>query len=100
MALSLEETKRLADLARLELTDDELARQAEDLDKILGYVSRLAAVDTQNVAETAEGALVSPPADDQVTACDPETRELIVTGFPDRLGDALRVPAIFEKNKG
>jgi aspartyl-tRNA(Asn)/glutamyl-tRNA(Gln) amidotransferase subunit C len=99
MSLTLEETRRLADLARLELKDDELERLSRELDSILQYVGRLSAVDTAGVPETAEGALASPPAADEVTACDPETRELIVTGFPDRLGDALRVPAVFERPK-
>ena len=100
MAMSSKEILRLGELARLELTEDEITRQSEDLEKILGYVGRLADIDTAGVPETAEGALTSQPREDAATRTDVETREFIITDFPDRIGDALRVPAVFEKPKG
>ena len=100
MALSREEILRLGELARLELTEKEIARQSDDLEKILGYVGRLSAVDTNGVPETVESSLISPPADDVAQTVDLEMRELIIGNFPDRTGDALKVPAVFEKPKG
>jgi len=99
MALSREEILRLGELARLELTEDEIERQSEDLEKILGYVGRLSAIDTTGVSETTEGGLVSPPAEDVAKPVDIETREFIIMNFPDRVIDALRVPAVFDKPK-
>jgi len=99
MALSHEDMVRLAELARLELGEEELARLGGDLDAILGYVGRLSAIDTSGVAESDETVFASPPGIDRATACDTETREFIIGNFPDRLGDALRVPAVFDKPK-
>jgi len=41
-----EEVREIAVLARLALTDDEIARMTQDLDAILGYVEALRELDT------------------------------------------------------
>ncbi len=51
-AISRDEVARLAKLARLALTDDELMSFAGQLDAILGYVSQIQAVDVTDVAPT------------------------------------------------
>ncbi len=51
-AISRDEVARLAKLARLALTDDELLSFAGQLDAILGYVSQIQAVDVTDVAPT------------------------------------------------
>ena len=50
--ISRDEVARLAKLARLALTDDELLSFAGQLDAILGYVSQIQAVDVTGVAPT------------------------------------------------
>lgn len=45
MTLTREDARRIAELARLELTDDELDRLARDMRDILGHVDALRAVD-------------------------------------------------------
>jgi aspartyl-tRNA(Asn)/glutamyl-tRNA(Gln) amidotransferase subunit C len=47
--LSLDEIRRIADLARLELSEAEAAAMQHDLNGILGLVDQMAAVDTQGV---------------------------------------------------
>lgn len=44
----------VADLANLELTDDERIRMARDLNSILGHVDTLSALDTANVLPMAQ----------------------------------------------
>ena len=100
MSLSLSETKRLAELARLELDESELAQCRQELDRILGYVDRLSKVDTQYAQETETTGEVVAFRPDVAFPCDDATRELILTNFPDHAGSALRVPAVFEKPKG
>ncbi|MFA6428918.1 MAG: Asp-tRNA(Asn)/Glu-tRNA(Gln) amidotransferase subunit GatC [Patescibacteria group bacterium] len=99
MALSLEETKRLAELARMELGEEELTHLGGDLEKILEFVGRLSAIDTTGVPEADLTAHVQPPADDLAEPVSVETHERIIENFPDRLGEALRVPAVFEHPK-
>lgn len=50
--ISRDEVARLAKLARLALTDNELASFAGQLDAILGYVSQIQAVDVTDVTPT------------------------------------------------
>ena len=50
--ISRDEVARLAKLARLALTDDDIDNFAGQLDAILGYVGQIQAVDTTGVAPT------------------------------------------------
>ena len=47
--LSLEQVRRIADLARLELAEAELAAMQHELNGIFGLVDQMAAVDTEGV---------------------------------------------------
>lgn len=49
MSLTDEEVRKLALLARLEITEEEVARVRPQLDSILGFVERLSELETQNV---------------------------------------------------
>ena len=49
MSLSLSDVQRIAMLARIALSEDELARTATQLDAVLGLFERLRAVDTRGV---------------------------------------------------
>lgn len=51
-AISREEVARLAKLARLALTDDDIDSFAGQLDAILGYVGQIQAIDTSGVTPT------------------------------------------------
>lgn len=54
MALSREDVEHVAALARLGLTDDELARMQEQLSSILGHIAALEALDTAAIPPTAQ----------------------------------------------
>ena len=47
--ISEEETKYIAELARLNLSDEELQKIGKDLSGILDYVKKLSEVDTKNI---------------------------------------------------
>src|SRR5690348_3894991 len=51
--LGEEEVRKVAKLARLELGADEIARMAAELSAIVGYVQKLAELDTSDVPPTA-----------------------------------------------
>lgn len=53
MALTRQQTKHIADLARLALKDDELELYAHQLSSILDYAARLEAIDTDQISPTA-----------------------------------------------
>ncbi|MFA4833276.1 MAG: Asp-tRNA(Asn)/Glu-tRNA(Gln) amidotransferase subunit GatC [Patescibacteria group bacterium] len=54
MKLKKEEIKHIADLARLELTDDELKKYGSQLSDVLNYIDQLKEVDTTGVEPTAQ----------------------------------------------
>ncbi len=47
--LNQDEVRKVARLARLDLTDEERIKAAADLESILAYIDRLSAVDTKEV---------------------------------------------------
>ncbi|MFB6249686.1 MAG: Asp-tRNA(Asn)/Glu-tRNA(Gln) amidotransferase subunit GatC [Salinibacter sp.] len=49
MALSREDVRHVAELARLDFSDDEEARMAEEMSQILEYVEKLDELDTSGV---------------------------------------------------
>lgn len=53
MRLTVEEVEHIAELARLDLTDDEKARYREQLSEILEYAARLQTIDTSHISPTA-----------------------------------------------
>ncbi|HLE14056.1 MAG TPA: Asp-tRNA(Asn)/Glu-tRNA(Gln) amidotransferase subunit GatC [Anaerolineales bacterium] len=52
MPLTREEVEHIAELARLELTEDEKVRYSEQLSAILDYAARLQALDTTDIPPT------------------------------------------------
>lgn len=99
MAITHEDVQRLADLARLQLSDEEIARMERELDAVLGYVDRLQAVHTEGVEPHTMPPRATDWRADEVFASDDLTRELLLSNFPSRKGDLLSVPAVFLKPK-
>lgn len=54
MAITREEIKHIAELSRLELSEEEIKKFGGQLDSILKYVSQLDEVDTKKVEPTAQ----------------------------------------------
>ncbi|MFC1569349.1 Asp-tRNA(Asn)/Glu-tRNA(Gln) amidotransferase subunit GatC [bacterium] len=52
MSVSLEETRKIALLAKLDFTDDELNQYREHLNEVLTYVEKLNELDTDKVEPT------------------------------------------------
>ena len=53
MKIELEEVKRIAELAHIRLTDDELPRMARELSVILDYIDQLSSIDSGTFIESA-----------------------------------------------
>ena len=54
MAITREEIIHIAELSRLELSEDEIKKFSGQLDSILKYIGQLNEVDTKNVEPTAQ----------------------------------------------
>jgi aspartyl-tRNA(Asn)/glutamyl-tRNA(Gln) amidotransferase subunit C len=53
MALTRSQVQHIAELAKLKLTDDEIAKMTEQLSAILDYAARLNELDTDAISPTA-----------------------------------------------
>ncbi len=97
MALSQDELRHLARLARIDLSDDELRSLEGDLQQILQYVALLAELDTTDVEPTAQVAVSAAPlrADDPRAGLDTEA----ALAEAPRLGEtAFAVPAFVDES--
>jgi aspartyl-tRNA(Asn)/glutamyl-tRNA(Gln) amidotransferase subunit C len=95
MSLSLDEVRKVARLARLELSEDDLARMQPQLSAILDYVAQLQQIDTEGVEPLAH------PLPVQNVFREDEPRpslpvDAALTNAPVRLGDYFGVPAVFD----
>ena len=93
MSLSRQEVAKVASLARLALSEDELGRMTGELSKIVGLVSQLAEVDTTAVAPLAH------PLDAQNVFRADEPRPSLSTAealqsAPRHDGECFLVPAV------
>ena len=95
MTITPEDVRRVAELARLELSAEEEQRFAGELGAILDYVAKLAELDVSEVPPTANALDVGDAfRDDEVTNVpDPER---LLANAPDRWQDFFRVPKIIE----
>jgi aspartyl-tRNA(Asn)/glutamyl-tRNA(Gln) amidotransferase subunit C len=95
VAITRDEVRRVAALARLRLAPDEEERLTADLDHILDAFVRLQALDTTDVPPTAHvedfGALLRA---DEVR--NPPGDEALLANAPARDGRLFRVPKIIE----
>lgn len=95
MALSRDTVRHIALLARLELSAAEEVTFTEQLDHILQYFERLAALDTDQVEPTAQIAEVESAYRDDVVSNPPASEELR-TNAPARDDNFFKVPKIIE----
>jgi len=96
MALSVEEVRRIAALARLQLEPGEEARLAGELSAILDYVRQLEELDVSGVEPMthALAAESTPLRPDEVQASLPPEKAL--ANAPSREGTCFKVPRIIE----
>lgn len=97
--IGAEQVAYIAGLARLSLGEDEAARMAQDMDRILEFVATLEELDTSGITPTAHAIELETPVreDEAVPALDPE---LAVSNAPQAVGTAFSVPKVLEGEEG
>lgn len=98
MAISVEEVKHIAELARLQFSEEELLRMADELERILGYVHKLNELDTSDVPATSHVHVESGGlrTDTTVRRID---REEALKNAPDSDGVYFRVPRVINSKQ-
>ncbi|MGC3972742.1 MAG: Asp-tRNA(Asn)/Glu-tRNA(Gln) amidotransferase subunit GatC [Pirellulales bacterium] len=96
VALTAQDVARLADLARIELTEEELARLAPQMDEILASMATLAEAIDDDVPPMSHAVpLVNVFRDDQLRPSCPASAML--AGAPAVEDDQSRVPRILDE---
>lgn len=95
MSLSLDDVRRIALLARIEVTDDEVVSVQEKLNGILGLIDEMQAVDTTGVEPMSHALdLAQRLRTDQVTETD--RRAIFQAIAPQTEGALYLVPKVIE----
>jgi aspartyl-tRNA(Asn)/glutamyl-tRNA(Gln) amidotransferase subunit C len=95
MSLDKDTVRRIAHLARIRVTDNELRSVAHDLERILAFVEQLNEVDTEGVEPmTSAVAMELPQRPDQVT--DGNRRDEVLANAPDSVDGFYTVPTVVE----
>jgi aspartyl-tRNA(Asn)/glutamyl-tRNA(Gln) amidotransferase subunit C len=95
MALTLDEVRHIASLARLSLTPEEEQRFQQQLSSILEHASRLSQVDTTAIPPTAS--VLPHPARLRLDTPRPaSSRPAILANAPDTERDYFRIPPVFD----
>jgi len=92
--LSYEEVRKIAELAKLDLTEDEVKLYAGQLSTVLGYFKRLQELDTSHIPPTASVLpLKNVLRPDQARPA--LTPEQVIANAPDADDNQFRVHAVF-----
>ena len=94
MHLTVEEVRHVAQLAKLRLSDEEVAQYAEQMSAVLDYAERLQEVDTSHVPPTPYPLpLENVFREDVAGPC--LSNEEALANAPDRANGFFRVKAVF-----
>ncbi len=96
MALSHEEVRRIAELAKLELTEEEVALYAGQLSNILDYFQKLQTLDTSHIEPTASVLSLKNVLRPDV-ATPPLSPAEVIANAPDAEDNPFRVSAVLDE---
>lgn len=86
----------VAELARLELTEEEVQTFQPQIEAILGYIETLSELDVEGIEATAHAAPVFDRIREDVAQFGLE-REAFLQNAPDQVNDQVRVPKVIEE---
>ncbi len=93
MLLTTEEVRKIATLARIDLTDAEVEKFQKELSVVLDYVSELNEVNTDGIEEVSQvTGLENVERNDEAEGC--PYRQEIIDNFPERKDDFLKIKSI------
>ena len=97
MSLTLDDVRKVAKLARLELADTDLARLQPQLSAILDYVDQLQQLNTEGIEPLAHPLPIANAFREDVPSPSLSVDDALANA-PNRIGNYFGVPAVFEKN--
>ncbi len=94
--ISKEQVKKVAELARIELNEDEIDHHSYQLEKILDYINQLEKIDTENIPCTTRAIEVVNVVRDDINEKFDETDQILDLA-PSREDDFFKVPKIIKE---
>tara|TARA_B100000579_G_C22786740_1_gene832321 strand:- start:591 stop:884 length:294 start_codon:yes stop_codon:yes gene_type:complete len=91
--ISKEEVEKVATLARLSLSENEIKQYSKQLEEILDYINQLGSVDTENIIPTTRAVEVTNVVRRDEVQISSE-QELLINLAPQREGKFYKVPKI------
>jgi len=95
MSLDLDQVRRIAHLARIEITDDEAQRSLAQLTDIFAMIERMQAVDTTGIEPMADPLGGSQRLRDDVVT-EGDQRDAVMLNAPEQLNGLYIVPRVVE----
>ena len=95
MSVDAATVKKIASLARIAITDEEVAKIAPELDNILGWIEQLNEVNVDGVEPSAGAAQMALKMRDDVVS-DGGYPDKVLANAPERAGDFFVVPKVVE----
>lgn len=92
------EIEKLADLARIKVSEDEKESLVNDIGAILSYVDEIKKINMDIDAKSDVGAVSNVAREDVVVSSSPQTIENIMNESPDREGDFIAVKKIISQD--
>jgi aspartyl-tRNA(Asn)/glutamyl-tRNA(Gln) amidotransferase subunit C len=103
-SVTIDDVRRVAELANLELTSEEEPRMQRDLNAILGHIARLNELDTKEIPPMAQvgemlgGAVLDRGETLRVDAVRPSVdRATVMASAPETDGRFFKVPKVIER---
>ncbi|MFA6897133.1 MAG: Asp-tRNA(Asn)/Glu-tRNA(Gln) amidotransferase subunit GatC [Patescibacteria group bacterium] len=93
--VSEEEVRHIAELARIELSGEEVNRFAKEISDVLGYVEQLGEVDTEGVEPISQvTGKINVFRDDVAKDANEETKNIMAKNYPDSQDGYIRVKQV------
>lgn len=93
--ISIIEVERIAELAKIGLTEKEKREFSGELSAVLEYIEQLKEVDTSEIEPAAQvTGLVNVVREDVVDDCDEDVRKKIANNFPEERGGYVKVKQV------
>lgn len=94
MGMQLEDIKKLADMARIDMSEEEMSAMAHDFDGILEYVGHVQEAVKLSSLDEIKFSFTNVMREDIVTNDGGEYTDQIITQFPDKQDGYLKVKQI------
>ncbi|MCK5490628.1 MAG: Asp-tRNA(Asn)/Glu-tRNA(Gln) amidotransferase subunit GatC [Candidatus Pacebacteria bacterium] len=93
--ISIAEVEHIAELARIELSKEEVEKFSGELSDVLGYIGQLEEVETEGIEPVSQvTGLVNVLRNDVAKSSDEDTRRTMIDNFPDKDGDYIKVKQV------